>query len=233
MKLFRMQSILVCHTCAPYQLELVDFQSGQRQTGHQRSLPDQLVTLLPGQPEDDMPTSPYACIRRTPDGFLRLGKRMPAIDADKRPVVHTLYPVLYHQESTAVQSGQIIQQRLRHTVGTRADDYSHHIRHSQSFFILPDNLIYFSIRIRISLEISQKLHIRILSFEKAFAFLQLLRNRFLRTAIGRIKCLVVAISTSAPAFFPITVRASKTRIDGNLLYFERKFPTQEFSVVCI
>ena len=105
--------------------------------------------------------------------------------------------------------------------------------HNQSFFILPDNLIYFSIRIRISLEISQELHIRILSSEKALAFFQLLRNRFLRTAIGLIKRLVVAVSTSAPTFFPITVRTSETGIDGNLLYFERELAAQEIPVVRI
>ena len=54
----------------------------------------------------------------------------------------------------------------------------------------------------------------------------LLSNRAVAVAIGRVERLVVAECATAPPHLTVAVRASKTRINGNLLHLAAKDTTQ-------
>ena len=73
----------------------------------------------------------------------------------------------------------------------------------------------------------------ILPSEKAFAFLQLLRNRFLRAAISRVKRLVVAVSAASLTFGTVPIRAGKPGIYGYFLNFAGEMLLQEGSKIII
>ena len=160
------------------------------------------------------------------DGLLCHFEGMPPVDALQRTVIRTLYPIFYDEERALVQFLQIIEQGIRHTIGTRTDDQAHHIGHGQGFLVLSLQFLQLGIRIGIGLEISQELHVGVLAGKEELTLLQLFGHTLFRLAISRIEGLVVAIRTSAIAHRTVTIRTGETGIQGNLLYLVREMCRQ-------
>jgi hypothetical protein len=62
------------------------------------------------------------------------------------------------------------------------------------------------------------------------AFRNLVRYRFMRLAIRRIKCIVIAIRTTAQAFRAIAVGTGEAGIDSNFLHARTEFAFKIFGI---
>ena len=152
---------------------------------------------------------------------------MAAVDADERTVQCAFQAVFDHDEFFFGQSGEIIQQSLRHTVRAGSDNQSPDIRIGEGFLVFGDQRIQFIICVCIGLEIGQVFHIRIFAGKEADTFFQLFRHAFLRMAVFRAERLVVTIRAATETFRPVTVGAGETGVDRYLLHFVGKdFPKE-------
>ena len=122
---------------------------------------------------------------------------------------------------------QIVQQAVRHTVRTGADNQPHHSICRQGLLVFPLQVFQLTIRIGISLEISEILHTRIFVRKELLALFQLTGNGFLRTAIIGVEGLVVTIGATADSFVSIPVGARKTGIQRYFLYLIGKISLQK------
>ena len=100
MEVLGMLGILLRHACTPDELQLMQLDHVEWQSGDERSLPHKFVVILARKTQYEMSTSKYASTCRAVYGISRFGKSMTAINAHKGFVVSTLNTILYHQEST-------------------------------------------------------------------------------------------------------------------------------------
>ena len=157
-------------------------------------------------------TSSSAC-----DGINGLGMGVTSIDAQECRVVDGLNAVFNNEESSTVQLFQIVKQSVRHAVGTGTDDDADDIGHGKRLFVFGFEMVERGVGVGVGLEVSQVLHLGIFPGKKALPLLELLGNRFLRDAIVRIECLVVAIGAATCAHPTIAIGAGEASVEGDFL----------------
>ena len=157
-------------------------------------------------------TSSSAC-----DGINGLGVGVTSIDAQECRIVDGLDAVFDNEEGATVQLFQIVKQGVGHAVGTSTDDDADDIRHGERLLVFGFEMVERGIGVGVGLKVSQVLHVGIFSGKKVLPLLELLGNRFLRDAIVRIECLVVAIGAATCAHPTIAIGAGEASVEGDFL----------------
>ncbi|EJW97374.1 hypothetical protein EVA_14518 [gut metagenome] len=101
-----------------------------------------------------MPTSQYAGCHCALHSIYRIFISMPPVNSQQSTIQSTFNTVFNQKKSLSVQDFKILQQFVRHTIGTCTDNQPNHIIHSQGLFIHSLQPFQFTIRIGISLKIS-------------------------------------------------------------------------------
>lgn len=177
---------------------------------------------LPGlewKPENEVRTHeqpPFVCQIHCPYGIF---ETMPAVYVLKRAVVAGFDSYFKHYHlALFLQGGQIIQFRLVKAVRPCSYGQAHHVRKTKRFSVKLLQLPERCVSIGIGLEVSQILCSSFISFPMELnSFRQLLRDRFVRGAVGRMESAVVAIGATAARERSVTVRAGEARIEDKLL----------------
>ena len=155
----------------------------------------------------------------SPYRLSRLIEEMAPVDEPQRVVVRRLHTILHHHIFPLGQLGEVVQQIVRHAVGTRAKDQSIHKRVGESLLVFGDETGSLSVRVRVRLEIGQIAHGLIFSAKKGDALFDLLGDAMRREAIIRVERTVVTIRASSRRDGSVAVWTREPSIDGNLLHF--------------
>ena len=135
MKIGRIEFVFTRHACSPDKLQLMQFQCRKRKFRKPQRLLHQCLRGLTRQSQYDVPSSQNPPCSRPAYRIFGAGKIMPAVNALLYRIVQTLDTVFYQQERLLIQFLQVIEQFLRHTVGTRTDDQSHYPLYLQGFLV--------------------------------------------------------------------------------------------------
>ena len=152
-----------------------------------------------------------------------IGLCVTAIDAHERAVERTFQSIFNQDKFFSGKADQIVEQCVGHTVGTRPDNEPDHTGAGKCLFVSVYQRREFVIGVCVGLKIGNVLHVRIFAGKESDTFLQLLRDAFLRLAVGRVECLVVTIGTTAESFAPVPVGTAESGIDGYFLHLARQF----------
>jgi len=175
------------------------------------------IPTLPRQSENEVCTHTDATSSSACDGINGLGVGVPTIDALECCVIDGFDAVFDNEEGATVQLFQIVKQSVGHTVGTSTDDDANDIRHGERLLVFGFEMVERSIGVGVSLKVSQVLHVGIFSGKKVLPLLELFGDGFLRDAVVRIECLVVAIGAATCAHPTVSIGAGEASVEGDFL----------------
>ena len=152
---------------------------------------------------------------------------MSTIDTLECIIIGALYAILHHKKRTTTKLFQIVEQLLGHTVGTCTYNQPYHAIYRQSLLIHSLQSRKLSIRISVSLEIGQITHCRVFTRKESHTIHQLLRHTQLRSAIFRIKSLIITVGASTHSHSTISIGAGKSCMYRNLLHLTLEILSKE------
>lgn len=126
-------AIIPPHLRATQQLQLMQLKTRDRKPGKNLGLGNHILTALARQPQNKVPPTRNATLRRSPDRRNRSGKIVSPPNTGKSGIIATLNAILQHHIMPAPKSGNIIQPLTIHTVRTRAYHKTFNLRMREGF----------------------------------------------------------------------------------------------------
>ena len=210
---------IFCQSGTADYLQLVKFDDVD---GQRRSAGDGLenhVVSLARQSEDKVQSDGDACAGRARDGIDSVAPMMAAVYEVESGVVRRFGTVFHNDEMLIGQKPKVGEERVGHTVGSSADNYSVNEGVGESLLIDGPQTVKLAVSVGVGLKVSQISHLGVFAAEEAYAFVDLLRHRHFGRAKRGVESFVVAIRATATAFSAVAVRARESGVDGDFLQF--------------
>ena len=225
--------VFLCHSSATNELELVEFEGGERKRRQDVGFSKNSVPTLAWKSQNEMSTSSDATSSSTLDGIDSLSMSVTSVDALERGVIDRFDAVFDEEESALVELFELIQQGIRHTVRASANDQTDDIRNGKGFLIFGDEIGESIISVGVCLEVCEVLHVGVFASKELLALLELLSDGFGGDAIVGIEGLVVAIGATTCAHPTVSIGTSETCIEGDFLRLHPQLVFQPNSVFIV
>ena len=167
------------------------------------------------------------------DGIESLGMGVTTVDTQQCRIIDGLDAVFDEEEGAAVEFFEIIQERIRHTVGTSAYDKPYDIGNGEGFFVFGFEILEGIVGVGVCLKVSEVLHVGVFAREELLALLQLSGDGLGGDAVVRVEGLVVAIGAASRAHPSITIGAGETSIKGDFLHLHTQLLFQPNSIFIV
>ena len=209
--------ILFRHPSALDELQLMEFEQRDGKRREDFRFVKKGIPTLPWQAENEVCAHTDATSSGACDGIDGLSVGVPTIDAQKRGIIDGFNAVFDNEEGATIQLLQIVEQGIRHTVGTGADDDADDIRNGKRLLVFGFKTIESVVGVGVGLKVSQILHVGVFAGKELLAFLELLGDGLFRDAIVRIERLVVAIGATACAHPTVAIGAGEASVERDFL----------------
>lgn len=225
--------VFLCHSGATNELELVEFEGGERKRRQDVGFSKNSVPTLAWKSQNEVSTSADATSSSTLDGIDGLSMSVPSVDALERGVIDRFDAVFDDKESALVELFEVIQQSIRHTVRASANDQTDDIKNGKGFLIFGDEVGEGVVSVGVCLEVSEVLHVGVFASKELLALLELLSDGLGGDAIVGIEGLVVAIGATTCAHPTVSIGTSETCIEGDFLRLHPQLVFQPNSVFIV
>lgn len=229
----RILLVFLCHSGATNELELVEFEGGERKRRQDVGFSKNSVPTLAWKSQNEVSTSADATSSSTLDGIDGLSMSVPSVDALECGIIDRFDAVFDDEESALVELFEVIQQGIRHTIRASANNQTNDIRNGKGFLIFGDEVGEGVVSVGVCLEVSEVLHVGVFASKKLLALLELLSDGLGGDAIVRIEGLVVAIGATTCAHPTVSIGTSETSIEGDFLRLHPQLVFQPNSVFIV
>lgn len=167
---------LLRHSGALDELELMEFEQGERKFGKNLRFVKQGVPTLPRKSKNEVSACANAMRRRAGDGIDSLGMGVATVDTRQCRVIDGFDAVFDNEESAMIEVGKIVEEVVGHTVWASAYDEAYDIGDGEGFFVFGLEILKGIVGVGVCLEVCEVLHVGVFAKEKMLALLQLSGN---------------------------------------------------------
>ncbi len=212
-----MDSIRLLHRCVLENLQLVKFEALEREDREDVGFVQDVFATLLRKAQNEMSPAVDAPFGGGTNGFFGSGKIVAAMHQGQCAVVATFNAILYHDIVLLSQRANVVQLFCIHAVGARADNQSRHHWMGKGLAIAFLKNFQRGVSITVSLQISKvTAFVPTPACVEGDALVDLLGDALMGLAVARVESCIVAEGAPTRAQSAITIRATKTGIDGKL-----------------